>query len=123
MKKDNTRDYVISMFRFYAKQGQPNRNQIIENQSELSSAAVSDLIAVDETLRELSSSGNGRAVLAVKEIYFKNPTKPLSRKEFTERVTHFTLEHYISEDVVWKSLRKARRLCAEKRNLNISKFI
>ena len=119
MKKDNVRDYVVAMFRFYSELGQPNQEQIQNLKTKLSTAAILDLIAVDDTLHLLSESGDDFTVAAVKEIYFIQPTKPLQRNELSERVVKFSLLHFVAERNVWHELKRARRICAEQRNLNI----
>lgn len=123
MKKDNVRDYVVSMFRFYSLLGEPSRARIEELSSNLSEVEILDLRAVCETISELNSSGCYIAVDAVKSIYFANPAQPLRRNALSERVVKFSIEHYAAEDVVWKALRKARSICAEKRKLNTRNFI
>lgn len=123
MKKDNVRDYVVSMFRFYSLMGEPPKNKIEIISGQLSEAEVADLVAVCETVEELESSGYTTAATALKEIYFINPAQPLRRNALSERVVKYSIEHYIAEDVVWKALRKARNLCADKRKLNKRNFI
>lgn len=118
MKKDNVRDYVVSMFRFYSQCGQPTSEQINQLRTQLSAAAILDLIAVDNTLRYFDSK-NKTVVDAIKDIYFHTPERNLSKNEISERVVKFSLEHYMAEQTVWLWLKSARRICAEQRNLNI----
>lgn len=117
-RKDNIRDYTVAMFRFYSACGCPNAEQINNLRTQLSTAAILDLVAVDNTLRILALSDEV-AVLAVREIYFPLPQRELHKKEISQRVIKFSIDNYVEERTVWRRLKFARQLCAEQRNLNI----
>lgn len=119
-KKDNVRDYVVSMFRYYSALGQPNSEQINNLRTQISTAAILDLIAVDNTLRLLKSKRKENIICAIENIYFIEPNRNLRKNEISQRVIKFSIENYISEQTIWLWLKQARRICAEQRNLNIN---
>jgi len=122
MKKDNIRDYVVSMFRFYSQFGEPSLSDIEQLRFKLSLPEINDLIAVYETITNLDKT-NSAAVKYIRCVYFTEPTKPLRRQTLTKRVTNCALKNYITEDVVWKNLRQARTICADLRGLSVRKNI
>lgn len=119
MRKDNTRDYVVSIFRFYSSMGKPNKKQINDLKEQLSTAAILDLMAVENTLCILKKRGYEDIIAAVKEIYFVEPERALRKNEISDRVTRFSMNRYIAIPTIYRLLYKARRICAEQRNLNI----
>ncbi|MGN0488053.1 MAG: hypothetical protein ACI4HO_02190 [Ruminococcus sp.] len=119
-KKDNVRDYVVSMFRFYSSLGKPTSEQINKLRTQLSTAAILDLIAVDSTLRFFENRQEKNIILAIENIYFIEPNRTLRKNEISQRVIKFSIENYTSEQTIWRWLKKARRICAEQRNLNIN---
>ena len=118
MKKDQCRDYVVAMFRFYARTGQPDRTQINNFKTQLSSAAILDLIAVEETLRSFREKCRNDIIEAVVEVYFYCPSREIRKNEISRRVLSFSHKHNIEERSVYRMLHTARVVCAEKRNLN-----
>jgi uncharacterized protein (UPF0305 family) len=118
-KKDNVRDYVVSMFRFYSNCGKPDTKQIVKLKTQLSTAAILDLMAVDNMLCQLERKGKHDIVQAINEIYFFNSKRDLKKNEISQRVQHYSSTHFIEERTVWRWLKSARKLCAEYRNLNI----
>jgi hypothetical protein len=119
MKKDHCRDYVVNMFRFYAKVGEPDRAQIRNLKTQFSAAAILDLYAVDNTLRVFSERERSDVIRAIREIYFVCPSRELRKNEISNRVTRFSVANNMDERSVYRRLELARRICAEKRNLNI----
>lgn len=120
MNRDNISDYVISMFRFYASSGEPDVLKISQLQTTLPSADIHDLKAVAETLCVLEKEGNTETVREIREVYFVRPQQHLRKGEITQRIVSYSLKYYISERTVWRNLARARRRCAEKRNLRIN---
>lgn len=118
MKKEYIRDYTVAMFRYYAMHGKPSADEILKLKKELSAAAILDLEAVDNTLRSLDSESKK----AVEEVYFVNPERKYRRNEIEQRVIKFSIAHHIDRSNTYRKLKEARRICAQKRNLNLSVY-
>lgn len=81
-------------------------------------AEIKDMEAVELTVAELRVKPQGRAIVqAIEIIYFKDADKELKKGDIHSRV--HTAEIYIpaSQNTVYRWLREARRLFAEKRGL------
>ena len=119
MKKDHTRDYVVAMFRFYALHGEPDSAKIEKLKNELSTAAILDLTAVDNTLRFLENEDDVETVNAIRAVYFALPDKELRRGDISKLITKYAMNNYNGERTVWRKLARAQQICAQQRNLNI----
>lgn len=113
MKKDPTRDYIISAFKLYAVMKNPSLSEIEKMNYDIS--VKQDLIAVSKTLDYLLCSGKAETCKAVEEIYFHDN----KQGEINRRVLAFAQENYISERNVWRMLNTACKICAIFRGLNI----
>ena len=120
MNRDNICDYEISMFRFYALKGEPDISEIRNMRNELSTAAILDLVAVDNTLRILKKEGEAETINAIRAIYFILPNKNLRKGDISNRITNYSLKNFDGERTIWRRLARARRICAEERNLRIN---
>lgn len=118
MKKDTTRDYITEAFRFYSSCKMPDVEAIRNLRTKFSKGAILDLLAVDETLKDLNARGKEDIIEALKAVYFINPEQKLKKNEITERVVSFSRNNYIDSSTVWRQLRYARHLCANYRGLN-----
>lgn len=116
--RDNTRDYTVAQFRLYAALGYPSKAQVIADKT-MHRALQLDLLAVINTLDDLTNSGKGYISQAVSAVYFVAPTAPLHKGEINLRVTKFAINNYTDERTVFRWLKEARLLCADYRGLNI----
>ena len=120
MNRDNICDYVISMFRFYASNGEPDIGTIRNLRATLPTAAILDLVAVDNTLRILENEGEDETVKVIRAVYFALPDKALRKGDISRRITKYAMNNFNGERTVWRRLAMARRICAEERNLRIN---
>lgn len=116
--RDTTRDYTIAQFRLYASLGFPSKAQVVADKT-MHRALQLDLLAVIDTLNDLTNSGKDYICQAVNAVYFVAPTKPLHKGEINLRVTKFAVSNYTDERTVFRWLKEARLLCADYRGLNI----
>lgn len=116
--RDSTRDYTIAQFRTYAALGCPSKAQVVADET-MRQALRLDLLAVIDTLNDLTSSGKDYISQAVSAVYFTSPTAPLHKGEINLRVTKFAISNYTDERTVWRWLKEARLLCAKLRGLNV----
>lgn len=120
MRKDPTRDYIISAFRLYAALNKPPESKIEKYKYDI--AVKQDLTAVCKTLDYLHRSGNDEACKAVEAVYFTDALKSKKQNDISNRVTAFAQNNFISERNVWRSLDLACKLCASFRGLNTKPF-
>ncbi|ABQ23673.1 hypothetical protein [Clostridium kluyveri] len=83
-------------------------------------AEIKDMEAVELTVAELRVKPQGKAIVqAIETVYFKDADKELEKGDIHRRV--HTAEIYIpaSQKTVYRWLRDARKLFAEKRGLRI----
>lgn len=116
--RDNTRDYTVAQFRLYAALGYPSKAQVIADKA-MHRALQLDLLAVINTLDDLTNRGKGYICQAVSAVYFVAPTAELHKGEINLRVTKFAINNYTDERTVFRWLKEARLLCADYRGLNI----
>lgn len=142
MKKDNIRDYATSAFRNYARLGCPTTeefkkhirkiatNNVLEPQKALMLAEkaeaesypeIMDIEAVNGTISILEKSGKHEAVLAIKEIYFIKPDKPLRKCNISERAQALAISMPADIRTIYRYLALARRIFAELRGLSFHK--
>lgn len=89
---------------------------VIEKKGELE-----DILAVEETLKQLAYEYNGKEMLEVIErVYFIQPNKPIEKGELKNRVLAAIEEMHIGERTAWRYLAKARNIFAENRGLRTS---
>lgn len=119
MSKDHTRDYARAMFRFYSLHGQPSSDTIESLKDKITTAAILDLTAVNNTLRILKREGEDETIKAIHAVYFPLPDKPLRKSEISNRITKHALSNFLGERTVWRKLEKACKICAKERNLNV----
>lgn len=140
MKRDRTRDYATSAFRYWARRGCPTYEEAVERirkraidrasgadpaevvtfvDAELgrASAELCDILAcawVFDTLRE-----RGREIVceAVRAVYMAEPWREPKVNDIKMRVIAFTQKAYVSERTVYYYLRLARDLFASVRGL------
>lgn len=115
--RDNTRDYTVAQFRLYAALGYPSKAQVIADKT-MHRALQLDLLAVIDTLDDLTNSGKDYICQAVSAVYFVAPTAALHKGEINSRVTKFAINNYTDERTVFRWLKEARLLCAKLRGLN-----
>lgn len=116
--RDSTRDYTIAQFRLYASLGYPSKAQVVADET-MHRALQLDLLAVIDTLNDLTNSGKDYIRQAVSAVYFVAPTAALHKGEINLRVTKFAVSNYTDERTVFRWLKEARLLCADYRGLNI----
>lgn len=116
--RDTTRDYTIAQFRLYASLGFPSKAQVVADKT-MHRALQLDLLAVIDTLNDLTNSGKDYICQAVSAVYFVAPTAALHKGEINLRVTKFAVNNYTDERTVFRWLKEARLLCADYRGLNI----
>lgn len=89
---------------------------VIEKKGELE-----DILAVEETLKQLAYEYNGAEILNVIErVYFVQPDKAIEKGELKNRVLAAIEEIHIGERTAWRYLAKARDIFAENRGLRVS---
>ena len=119
--RDTTRDYTIAQFRLYASLGYPSKAQVVADET-MRQALRLDLLAVIDTLNDLTNSGKDYICQAVNAVYFVAPTAALHKGEINLRVTKFAVSNYTDERTVFRWLKEARLLCANFRGLNICTY-
>jgi hypothetical protein len=119
--RDSTRDYTIAQFRTYAALGCPSKAQVVADET-MRQALRLDLLAVIDTLNDLTSSGKNYICQAVSAVYFVAPTAALHKGEINLRVTKFAVSNYTDERTVFRWLKEARLRCANFRGLNICTY-
>ena len=117
--KDNetaARKYAISTFRFYAKCGKPNHQELLdylkENDGEkvlqLKGASLQDLAAVERALAKIAKKANGAEILkALEYVYFANPDRHLEKGDVALQVAFASIHIPASERQVYYWLREA----------------
>lgn len=89
---------------------------VIEKKGELE-----DILAVEETLKQLAYEYNGAEILSVVDrVYFIQPDKAIEKGELKNRVLAVIEEIHIGERTAWRYLAKARDMFAENRGLRVS---
>ena len=116
MKKDITRDYAVSAFRLWARLGYPSA-EALKISGEGDFALLADVAACEKCFRLLENEEGGLICDAVREVYMRNPSRGLYKREITGRVIRFSAERYISERQVYNYLSRARRLFSSLRGL------
>ena len=116
MKKDITRDYAVSAFRLWARLGYPSA-EALKISGEGDFALLADVAACERCFRLLEHEEGGLICAAVREVYMRNPSRRLYKREITGRVIRFSAERYISERQVYNYLSRARRLFSSLRGL------
>lgn len=107
---------VTAVFRKYARYGYENTRLDIFEACDMARGATASreaavgMIAVYETLRALEFSDRRETADAVREVYFKYPSRPLRKNEITWRVRRFASESYMDERTVYRHLRTAKEL-------------
>lgn len=89
---------------------------VLEKKGELE-----DILAVEETLKQLAYEYNGAEILSVVDrVYFVQPDKAIEKGELKNRVLAAIEEIHIGERTAWRYLAKARDMFAENRGLRVS---
>ena len=89
---------------------------VVEKKGELE-----DILAVEETLKQLAYEFNGVEILKViDKVYFVQPDKVIEKGELKNRVLAAIEEIHIGERTAWRYLAKARDMFAENRGLRVS---
>lgn len=89
---------------------------VVEKKGELE-----DILAVEETLKQLAYEYNGAEILSVVDrVYFVQPDKAIEKGELKNRVLAAIEEIHIGERTAWRYLAKARDIFAENRGLRVS---
>lgn len=89
---------------------------VVEKKGELE-----DILAVEETLKQLAYEYNGAEILSVVDrVYFVQPDKAIEKGELKNRVLAAIEEIHIGERTAWRYLAKARDMFAENRGLRVS---
>lgn len=89
---------------------------VVEKKGELE-----DILAVEETLKQLAYEFNGVEILKViDKVYFIQPDKAIEKGELKNRVLAAIEEIHIGERTAWRYLAKARDMFAENRGLRVS---
>ncbi len=123
MKKSNVRDYAVSAFRYYAAMKKKKSSAVLPENSRLASGCILDFLAVENTLRMLSKSREGREVIeALKTVYFTMPERNLKKGEISGRVSLAASELHAAEATVYRLLNRATTIFAENRGLRIALF-
>jgi len=149
--KDHLRDYVISAFRFYARNGRSSekyKQEIYEEaleeyrkreqgkgagnspESAVMAAekavedkisSIKDMEAVELTLAEIrANSEKYYGMFRVIEIvYFTDANVDLNKGDIKDRIYKAEFDTHISERNIYRYLKKARIMFAEKRGLRI----
>ena len=134
MGKDRSKDYATAAFREFAFYGKPKVYELQEKlysielkktkSPELAAQIIAekmplllDIDAVNLVLKELKDQPN--ILRALDEVYFVYPSIPLKRNDIVFRIRFFAVNEGVSERAVYLWLRKARRLFAQKRGLQI----
>ncbi len=117
MIKDASRDYATRAFRIYAELDKTSRLRLCENS--ISSPLAQDILAVDETLRELDCAKNGdRIKKAVTEVYFQRGKYSFAGGLISKRVKKVCEEIFVSEIQVYRYLKFARDLFCRLRGIS-----
>ena len=149
MRKTHYRDYATEAFRFWAVEGPaekykqrlweeavqrqnrieggsgiscPSEAAIIRTEQELedAEATIADLEAVDKTLVELQTRGNGAAIMeALRVVYMDRPDRELEPGDISARVHKAELTIPASERSIFNWLALARRTFARERKLRL----
>lgn len=140
--KEYTRDYATEAFRLYAAMGKPTyeqaRTAVYEaelakrnyfdpatavQQAEIAvekkEPMLLDILAVDKTIEILERGGKSYIVEAIKEVYFIQPSKPITHSDIYSRVLNFSLRCPTDTSSVYRWLKKARLLCVSIRGLRL----
>lgn len=121
MKKVNpAKDYAVEAFRYWAAQGCPAYEAAAEKimqrytdsvererAIERASAKLTDILACEETFRQLEARGKRVICDAIRAVYMVSPRRNPSRKELTERVVAFARQTYVADRQVWRYLAEA----------------
>lgn len=110
MKKDRVRDYATAAFRDYAL--------YMKSPFEMQEPQTKDIEAVKAVIDYFNNKGKRHVVMAIEDIYFVEPNKPLKKNEITERVKYFAVEFPADESSVYRWLKAARNKFAEFRGLS-----
>ncbi len=82
---------------------------------------LQDIYAVIRTIELLGKERDGELIIrCLKNVYFPEPTRPLKRREITERVLQTAVTEHIDERTVFRKLRDARKIFSTERGLNTS---
>lgn len=73
-------------------------------------AAALDMLAVYDTLRLLSASGQEEAARAVRAVYFRGAAQRPHKNDVTYRIRRLAFELHCDERTVYRRLETARRL-------------
>lgn len=140
MIKDNIRDYATDAFRYWASVGCPTYEEAIARivkkaeseavgQPEGTRAAfvdarlnkhmgeLGDIRACNECFEYMKAHGKECVCSAVREVYMVCPRKRPARGELSGRVLRFAIDNYYGEAQVYRFLREACEVFAEKRAL------
>lgn len=121
VKKVNpAKDYAVGAFRYWAAQGCPSyetaAEKIVrlhadpaerERALERAAAKLTDILACEETFRQLEAQGKRVICDAIRAVYMVSPRRNPSRKELTERVVAFARRTYVTDRQVWRYLAEA----------------
>ena len=127
MKKDNTRDYITSAFRLYARWGERSAKEVEEIVNECDAnelpadlgALLADVDAVDKMMKLYSDEGKPEVIAAVRAVYFYRAKAPLRSGEISGRVRRHACEAHCCEKEVYRMLAEARQRAARIRGLRI----
>ncbi len=68
------------------------------------------LLAVNDMIRYLRSTGKCETIAAVEAVYFAGQGRTPRKNEITDRVRRFAVCHSMDERTVWRRLDEAKRL-------------
>lgn len=104
MRREKYMDMAICAFRDYAAlEYDPEHASIMRADEE---AVTIALTGVDDEIEE-----------AVRAVYMYAPRERITSSKIAARVRRFACDHYLSEESVWRMLRRARRAYALARGL------
>lgn len=99
----------------------PTEQEIMAAEKRLDdyAAYLQDIAAVERTVDILQRDMRGKLVLDCLElVYFEDPDKPIRKGDIQDRVVRAARRLYISEETVYRMLRKTVRIFALERGLN-----
>ena len=111
MEKDRTenlRRYSTEAFRLYALRGKDITTDDFNHWL--------DCQAVSQTLSLFRSEGKLSIIEVLECVYFKEPDKPLVKKDIEYRVINYCMNHHVGRTTVYRWLAHARSVFLSLRN-------
>ena len=111
MKKDITRDYAVSAFRLWARLGFPSA-EALKISGEGDFALLADVAACEKCFRLLENEEGGLICAAVREVYMRNPSRGLYKREITGRVIRLQLSLPCAAAILFPARLTLRIVCS-----------